>query len=59
MSSRSAKHRYRADGASNETVGMPPPSRNHRTPTAAETPASMPAASLGTPRAIASQNHRR
>jgi hypothetical protein len=35
---------------------MPPPSRNHRTPTAGDTPASTPAASLVSPRAIAAQN---
>jgi hypothetical protein len=38
------------------TDGIPPPSRNHRTPTAAETPASAAASSLATPRAIAAQN---
>ena len=35
---------------------MPPASRNHRTPTAADTPASPAASSLDTPRAIAAQN---
>src|SRR5215218_10114467 len=35
---------------------MPPASRNHRTPTTGETPASTPAASLRAPRAIAAQN---
>src|SRR6266576_2155749 len=35
---------------------MPPHSRNHRLPTAADTPASTPASSLATPRAIAAQN---
>src|SRR5215213_8595184 len=35
---------------------MPPASRNHRTPTTDETPASTPAASLRAPRAIAAQN---
>src|ERR1035437_3834485 len=34
---------------------MPPPNRNHRTPTAGDTPASTPACSLVTPRAIAAQ----
>jgi hypothetical protein len=37
-------------------VGIPPPSRNHRTPTAADTPACTAASSLASPRAIASQN---
>src|SRR5215211_7942196 len=35
---------------------MPPPSRNHRTPTAGDTPATTPACSLENPPAIASQN---
>src|SRR3954451_10376454 len=35
---------------------MPPPSRNHRTPTGPDTPASAAAASLEAPRAIAAQN---
>jgi putative transposase len=38
------------------TDGIPPPSRNHRTPTAADTPASAAASSLDSPRAIADQN---
>src|SRR3954452_3692174 len=38
---------------------MPPDSRNHRTPTTGDTPASTPAASLRAPRAIAAQNRRR
>jgi hypothetical protein len=38
------------------TVGIPPPSRNHRTPTGPDTPASAAAASLEAPRAIAAQN---
>ena len=41
------------------TDGIPSPSRNHRTPTAGETPASTPAASLVAPRAILSQNRTR
>jgi hypothetical protein len=36
--------------------GIPPPSRNHLTPTAADTPASAAASSLDNPRAIAAQN---
>src|SRR5215210_6630887 len=36
--------------------GIPPPSRNHRTPTGPDTPASAAAASLDSPRAIAAQN---
>ncbi len=35
---------------------MPPPSRNHRDPTAGDTPASAAASSLGSPAAIAAQN---
>jgi Integrase core domain len=38
------------------TDGIPPPSRNHRTPTTGDTPTSTPAASLPSPRAIAAQN---
>src|SRR5262245_46839543 len=37
---------------------MPPASRNHRVPTAGETPASTAASSLGRPAAIATQNRR-
>src|SRR5712691_2896184 len=36
--------------------GIPPPSRNHRTPTAADTPAAAAASSLERPAAIARQN---
>src|SRR5436189_5117351 len=39
--------------------GIPPPSRNHRTPTGPDTPASAAAASLDSPRAIAAQNRTR
>src|SRR5438034_8580350 len=35
---------------------MPPPSRNQRTPTAGDTPATTPASSLDKPSAIAAQN---
>src|SRR4051795_11443272 len=38
---------------------MPPARRNHRTPTAGDTPASAAAASLARPPAIAAQNRRR
>src|SRR6266581_7413919 len=38
------------------TDGIPPPSRNHRTPTAADTPAAAAASSLERPAAIARQN---
>jgi hypothetical protein len=56
ISSRSVNDRYRPDGAASVTVGMPPPSPNHRTPTAADTPAAAAASSLETPPAIAAQN---
>jgi putative transposase len=59
ISSRSANDRYRPDGAASVTDGIPPPSRNHRTPTAADTPASSADSSLDSPRAIAAQNRRR
>src|SRR6266581_4595378 len=38
------------------TDGIPPPSRNHRTPTGADTPAAAAASSLELPAAIARQN---
>jgi putative transposase len=41
------------------TDGIPPPSRNQRTPTAADTPACPAASSLDSPPAIAAQNRRR
>jgi putative transposase len=56
ISSRSANDRYRPDGGPRATDGIPPPSRNHRTPTAADTPAWAAASSLDSPRAIAAQN---
>jgi hypothetical protein len=56
ISSRSANDRYRPDAGASVTDGIPPPSRNHRTPTGADTPASIPASSLDKPRAIAAQN---
>src|SRR3954466_9228343 len=63
ISSRSANTRYRSDGgfADGASVvgGMPPASRNQRAPTAGDTPASIAAASLDRPAAIAAQNRRR
>src|SRR3954464_14085657 len=63
ISSRSANTRYRSDGgfADGASVvgGMPPASRNQRAPTAGDTPASIAAASLARPAAIAAQNRRR
>jgi hypothetical protein len=56
ISSRSANDRLRPDSGPRATDGIPPPSRNHRTPTAADTPASTAASSLDSPRAIAAQN---
>ncbi len=56
ISSRSANDKYRSDDGPSVTDGIPPPSRNHRTPTAADTPASSAVASLDSPRAIAAQN---
>jgi hypothetical protein len=56
-SSRSANDRERPDSGARLRVGMPPPSRNQRDPTAGDTPAATPAASLEDPRAIAAQNH--
>jgi hypothetical protein len=56
ISSRSVNARYRPDAGASVTDGIPPPSRNHRTPTAADTPASTAASSLDSPRAIAAQN---
>jgi hypothetical protein len=50
ISSRSANDRCRPDGPASETVAMPPPSRNHRTPTGPDTPASAAAVSLEAPR---------
>src|SRR5215217_3027605 len=63
ISSRSANTRYRpesgfADGAS-DLGDIPPASRNQRGPTAGDTPASIAAASLDRPAAIAAQNRRR
>jgi hypothetical protein len=38
------------------TVGIPPPSRNHRTPTGPDTPASLAASTVVIPSATANQN---
>ena len=39
ISSRSVNDKYRPDNGAKLTVGIPPPSLNHRTPTGSETPA--------------------
>jgi hypothetical protein len=55
--------RYRPDGGAAEGLrcdaAMPPASRNHRVPTAGDTPAPAAASSLERPAAIAAQNRRR
>jgi len=56
ISSRSANDKYRPVSGAWVTGAIPPPSRNHRTPTGPDTPASAAASSLDTPRAIAAQN---
>src|SRR3954467_11447365 len=62
-SSRSANDRYRPEGGFDDRAsvdgGMPPASRNHRAPTAGDTPARSAASSLDRPAAIAAQNRRR
>src|SRR3954463_13627728 len=62
-SSRSANDRYRPEGGFDDRAsvdgGMPPASRNHRAPTAGDTPARSAASSLDRPAAIAVQNRRR
>src|SRR5215212_2833589 len=62
-SSRSANDRYRPESGFDEGAsaagGMPPASRNHRVPTAGDTPARRAASSLAKPAAIAAQNRRR
>src|SRR3954449_13157193 len=62
-SSRSANDRYRPEGGLDDRAsvdgGMPPASRNQRTPTAGDTPTSTAASSLDCPAAIAAQNRRR
>src|SRR3954471_13453234 len=62
-SSRSANDRYRPEGGFDDRAsvdgGMPPASRNHRAPTAGDTPAPSAASSLDCPAAIAAQNRRR
>ena len=44
------------ESGANEIGGIPPPSRNHRLPTAGDTPAAAAASSLGRPAATARQN---
>jgi len=56
ISSRSANDKYRPDSGARLTGRIPPLSRNQRVPTTGDTPASMPASSLGIPLAIATQN---
>src|SRR4029453_6503585 len=60
--SRSVNARYRPDSGGAEGMrcdaAMPPASRNHRAPTAGDTPALIAAASLEGPIAIAAQNRR-
>src|SRR5690348_2475653 len=62
-SSRSANDRYRPEGGPDDRAGvdggMPPASRNQRTPTAGDTPTSTAASSLDRPAATAVQNRRR
>src|SRR4051794_18792154 len=62
-SSRSANDRYRPEGGPDDRAsvdgGMPPASRNQRTPTAGDTPTPTAASSLDRPAAIAVQNRRR
>ncbi len=62
-SSRSANDRYRPQRGFDDEPridgGMPPASRNHRAPTAGDTPAPTAASSLDRPAAIAIQNRRR
>src|SRR5215217_8454650 len=56
MSSRSAKDRYRPDTVGAREGLTPPACRNHRTPTADDTPISSAASSELAPCAIAAQN---
>src|SRR6516162_1780241 len=61
--SRSVNARYRPDGGGTASLrcdaAMTPASRNHRVPTAGDTPAPTAASSLERPAAIAAQNRRR
>ena len=63
ISSRSANDRKRSDGGLDDRErcegGMPPPCRNHRSPTAGDTPAPTAESSLERPAAINAQNWRR
>src|SRR5215217_2610276 len=56
MSSRSAKDRYRPDTVGARSGLTPPACRNHRVPTAGDTPISNAASSERAPCAIAAQN---
>src|SRR5439155_15567865 len=58
MSSRSANDRYRPDSGVSWIDGMPPRSRNQRTPTGPDTPHAIAASSLKSPSAIFIQNPR-
>ena len=58
MSSRSANDRYRPDSGVSWIDGMPPRSRNQRTPTGPDTPHAIAASSLDSPSAIFTQNPR-
>ena len=58
MSSRSANDRYRPDSGVSWIDGMPPRSRNQRTPTGPDTPHAIAASSLDSPSAIFTQNLR-
>src|SRR5437773_3671287 len=58
MSSRSANDRYRPDSGVSWIDGMPPRSRNQRTPTGPDTPHAIAASSLESPSAIFIQNPR-
>ena len=58
ISSRSANDKKRPDGGTKLIEGMPPPWRNHRVPTGADTPHATAASSLVKPSAIFAQNRR-
>ena len=58
MSSRSANDRYLPDGGVSWIDGMPPRSRNQRTPTGPDTPHAIAASSLDSPSPIFTQNPR-
>src|SRR5262249_16249532 len=56
MSSRSANDRYRPDSGVSWIDGMPPRSRNQRTPTGPDTPPAIAASSLDSPSPTFTQN---